>query len=80
MHCVMYVTCEPSIMCAAALLASVKICQVFFGYQNDWVGLCGLLLSLHQADILPSMNHKGFPIHGCIMKQETITVLLSFYD
>jgi len=46
-HCDLYVTCEPCIMCAAAL-ARVQIGRVFFGCQNDRFGGCGSLLSLHQ--------------------------------
>ena len=45
-HCHLYVTCEPCIMCAAAL-ATVKIGRVVFGCHNDRFGGCGSILNLH---------------------------------
>jgi tRNA-specific adenosine deaminase 2 len=48
-HCVLYVTCEPCIMCAAAL-ATVGIRRVVFGCKNDRFGGCGSLLHLHKSE------------------------------
>jgi tRNA-specific adenosine deaminase 2 len=48
-HCHLYVTCEPCIMCAAAL-ATVGIGRVIFGCRNDRFGGCGSLLHLHRKD------------------------------
>lgn len=45
-HCDLYVTCEPCIMCAAAL-ATVGIKRVVYGCRNDRFGGCGSILSLH---------------------------------
>lgn len=41
-----FVTCEPCIMCAAAL-REVKIKRVVFGCRNDRFGGCGSILSVH---------------------------------
>jgi len=48
-HCQLFVTCEPCIMCAAAL-AMVGIRRVVFGCKNDRFGGCGSLLCLHKAE------------------------------
>ena len=48
-HCDLFVTCEPCIMCAAAL-AMVGIRRVVFGCKNDRFGGCGSILHLHNND------------------------------
>lgn len=78
-HCDLYVTCEPCIMCAAAL-AMIGINQVFFGCKNDRFGGCGSLLHLHKSDALPSLNHHGFSMHGGVLEEEAIHLLRSFYN
>ncbi|KAL7537773.1 hypothetical protein ACHAXR_008060 [Thalassiosira sp. AJA248-18] len=78
-QCDLYVTCEPCIMCAAAL-SMIGINRVFFGCKNDRFGGCGSLLNLHNPDALPSMKHHGFEIHGGILEEEAIRLLRSFYD
>ncbi|KAK4493019.1 hypothetical protein RD792_000005, partial [Penstemon davidsonii] len=44
--CTLYVTCEPCIMCAAAL-SIIGIREVYYGCGNDKFGGCGSILSLH---------------------------------
>mmetsp|Transcript_22394 Transcript_22394/g.68963 ORF Transcript_22394/g.68963 Transcript_22394/m.68963 type:complete len:212 (+) Transcript_22394:111-746(+) len=44
----LYVTCEPCIMCAAALV-QVGVKKVHFGCRNDKFGGCGSILSLHEG-------------------------------
>jgi len=75
-QCTLYVTCEPCIMCAAAL-AQVGMGKVVFGCRNDKFGGCGSILHLHK-DCDP--NHKGYPIQSGILEQEAVTLLRSFYD
>mmetsp|Transcript_14627 Transcript_14627/g.29996 ORF Transcript_14627/g.29996 Transcript_14627/m.29996 type:complete len:280 (+) Transcript_14627:181-1020(+) len=77
--CDLYVTCEPCIMCAAAL-SMVGFSRVFFGCKNDRFGGCGSLLHLHKPEALPSAKHHGFPIYGGILEDEAISLLRSFYD
>mmetsp|Transcript_28570 Transcript_28570/g.60586 ORF Transcript_28570/g.60586 Transcript_28570/m.60586 type:complete len:260 (+) Transcript_28570:126-905(+) len=77
-HCDLYVTCEPCIMCAAAL-SMIGIGRVFFGCKNDRFGGCGSLMNLHRPDALPSTNHHGFIIHGGILEEEAVRLLRSFY-
>eukprot|EP00978_Attheya_sp_CCMP212_P006264 scaffold14188_cov50-Attheya_sp.AAC.3 len=79
-QCDLYVTCEPCIMCAAAL-ARVGIGRVFFGCRNDRFGGCGSLMHLHKPDTLPSLTHKGIPfMFSGILEKEAISLLRSFYD
>jgi len=77
--CDLYVTCEPCIMCAAAL-EKIKIGRVFFGCRNDRFGGCGSLMSLHKSDFLPSISHKGYPIFTGILEKEAVSLLRSFYE
>ena len=74
--CRLYVTCEPCIMCGAAL-SQVGIGKVYFGCRNDKFGGCGSILSLHK-DIHPS--HKGYPVVGGILEEEAVRLLRSFYE
>jgi tRNA(Arg) A34 adenosine deaminase TadA len=85
-HCHLYVTCEPCIMCAAAL-ATVGIGKVIFGCRNDRFGGCGSLLHLHQPEASSSEEEattcnrsKGYEIVSGVLEQEAITLLRSFYD
>ncbi|GKZ00666.1 hypothetical protein MPSEU_001018800 [Mayamaea pseudoterrestris] len=74
--CRLYVTCEPCIMCAAAL-SQVGIGKVIFGCRNEKFGGCGSILCLHE-DIHP--HHNGYPIVGGILEAEAIALLRSFYE
>lgn len=78
-RCDLYVTCEPCIMCAAAL-ARVGIGRVFYGCKNSRFGGNGSLLNLHHESIVPSKSHKGYPIVTGILEAEGIHLLRSFYE
>ncbi|GAX17891.1 tRNA-specific adenosine deaminase 2 [Fistulifera solaris] len=71
-QCHLYVTCEPCIMCAAAL-ARMKIGRVVFGCRNDKFGGCGSILHVHQED-------NGYPIVSGVLEHEAIALLRSFYS
>ncbi|KAL3780774.1 hypothetical protein HJC23_006712 [Cyclotella cryptica] len=79
LKCDLYVTCEPCIMCAAAL-SMIGIGRVFFGCRNDRFGGCGSILHLHNSDAIPSSKHNGFPVVGGILEAEAVALLRSFYD
>ncbi|KAH7571664.1 hypothetical protein JRO89_XS04G0113700 [Xanthoceras sorbifolium] len=59
--CCLYVTCEPCIMCAAAL-SILGIREVYYGCANDKFGGCGSILSLHSSTSMPHirLNISGF--------------------
>ncbi len=92
-HCCLYVTCEPCIMCAAAL-ATVGIRRVVYGCRNDRFGGCGSLLNLHQREgIGKGEDHdygdgdgdldsksQGYEIRTGVLESQAISLLRSFYD
>lgn len=47
-----FVTCEPCIMCAAAL-CDIEIKGVVFGCSNDRFGGCGSVLGVHSGRYVP---------------------------
>ncbi|MQM14822.1 hypothetical protein Taro_047756 [Colocasia esculenta] len=79
--CVLYVTCEPCIMCAAAL-SILGIKEVFYGCANDKFGGCGSILSLHEGESeQPSGCPRGrFRCRGGLMASEAVGLLRSFYE
>jgi len=85
--CTLYVTCEPCIMCAAAL-AQVGIGKVVFGCRNDKFGGNGSILNLHepQQDDHPPRRPPNqtdlhpYPIVSGVLEHEAVTLLRSFYN
>jgi tRNA-specific adenosine deaminase 2 len=69
-ECDLYVTCEPCIMCAAAL-KKLKVRKVFFGCHNDRFGGCGSVLSIHEG---------CYPIETGLMKEEAVELFQRFYS
>lgn len=82
-NCTLYVTCEPCIMCAAAL-SILGIKRVYYGCANDKFGGCGSILSLHSggSEITSSgdQSSKGFECQGGIMASEAVSLLQAFYE
>ncbi|KAJ3682985.1 hypothetical protein LUZ60_013212 [Juncus effusus] len=83
--CDLYVTCEPCIMCAAAL-SILGIREVFFGCANDKFGGCGSILSLHKNNSENSSSSsevsqaKGFKCTGGFMSEQAVSLLRTFYE
>ncbi|KAK6126606.1 hypothetical protein DH2020_039652 [Rehmannia glutinosa] len=81
--CTLYVTCEPCIMCAAAL-SIIGIKEVYYGCGNDKFGGCGSILSLHTSSSRKltsgGTSRKEFKCTGGIMATEAINLLRSFYE
>lgn len=82
-QCHLYVTCEPCIMCSAAL-ATVGIGRVVFGCRNDRFGGCGSILALHNSrcdgNATKVPYHSPYPIVEGVLKEEAIHLLRCFYD
>jgi tRNA(Arg) A34 adenosine deaminase TadA len=75
-QCHLFVTCEPCIMCAAAL-AQIGFARVIFGCRNDRFGGCGSILNLHKMKL---DVQTPYPIVPGVLEQEAVTLLRSFYD
>ncbi|KAE8653789.1 Cytidine/deoxycytidylate deaminase family protein isoform 2 [Hibiscus syriacus] len=83
-QCVLYVTCEPCIMCAAAL-SFLGIKEVYYGCANEKFGGCGSILSLHSSFSEPFISdeipqRKGFKCTGGLMASEAVSLFRSFYE
>ncbi|KFK27156.1 hypothetical protein AALP_AA8G342800 [Arabis alpina] len=85
--CVLYVTCEPCIMCASAL-SFLAMKEVYYGCANDKFGGCGSILSLHLGNSQPSdlvtsdeyQRGKGYKCIGGIMAEEAVSLFKCFYE
>ncbi|XP_073062706.1 tRNA-specific adenosine deaminase TAD2 isoform X1 [Primulina eburnea] len=83
-QCTLYVTCEPCIMCAAAL-SIIGIKEVYYGCANEKFGGCGSIMSLHKYSSGEYTSDEGskrkeFKCTGGIMALEAINLLRSFYE
>jgi tRNA-specific adenosine deaminase 2 len=75
-NCTLYVTCEPCIMCAAAI-SKVGIKRVCFGCHNDRFGGNGSILSIHNnAELADSL----YEVVTGLLKDETVEVFQRFYE
>eukprot|EP00877_Chromochloris_zofingiensis_P012704 jgi/Chrzof1/7688/Cz02g33010.t1 len=87
-RCQLYVTCEPCIMCAAAL-SLIGIGEVVYGCGNDKFGGCGSILSVHESGCGTCSGHhhrtsqqpagQGYPVQGGLFAEEAIKLLQDFY-
>jgi tRNA(Arg) A34 adenosine deaminase TadA len=73
--CTVYVTCEPCIMCAAAL-SSLRVSRVVYGCANDKFGGCGSILLLHDQATLPQTHGPSLTktAHGSSISGTTTAV------
>jgi tRNA(adenine34) deaminase len=71
----LYVTLEPCVMCAGALV-NARIGRVVFGARDPKAGACG---SLYQVGMDPRLNHR-FEVVGGVLEDECASVLRDFFS
>ena len=75
-ECVLYVTVEPCIMCAAAL-RQMHVAKVVYGCRNERFGGCGSILAVHE-DQLTQLGPR-FQCVGGVMSERAVSILKEFY-
>jgi len=70
----LYVTLEPCVMCAGALV-NARISRVVFGARDPKAGACG---SLYQVGMDPRLNHS-FEVMGGVLEEECAALLRDFF-
>lgn len=73
--CDLYVTCEPCIMCAAAL-AKIGVRHVYYGCSNDRFGGNGSILSVQKS----SRDTEFYGTTSDVLKDEAIEIFQRFYE
>ena len=75
----LYVTIEPCIMCAEALLIA-KVRRVVYGAPNDKFGGCGSVLAVNDPQTFPKdTERRGFPCLSGLGSSEAVELLRQFY-
>ena len=70
----LYVTLEPCLMCAGAIV-NARIARVVFGAPDPKAGACG---SLYQVGLDPRLNHR-FEVVGGVLGAESAALLQEFF-
>lgn len=70
----LYVTLEPCLMCAGALVNS-RIDRVVFGARDERAGACG---SLYSVGLDTRLNHR-FTVEGGVLEAECALLLSEFF-
>lgn len=73
-ECELYVTLEPCVMCAGAIVYS-RIKRVVFGAYDKRFGACGSALNIAQND---KLNHRA-EIVGGVLERECLSPIQSFF-
>jgi len=71
---VLYVTLEPCLMCAGALV-NARVARVVFGARDAKAGACG---SLYQVGVDARLNHT-FEVTGGVLEEECVALLQEFF-
>ena len=70
----LYVTLEPCLMCAGAIV-NARIPRVVFGAKDPKAGACG---SLYQVGLDARLNHR-FEVEGGVLEKECAAILQRFF-
>lgn len=76
-ECDVFVTCEPCIMCAAAL-SKLGVRRVHFGLHNDRFGGFGSRMTLQNPTMIPNLLHSPIITHKT--EGKAIKLLKIFYS
>ena len=71
----LYVTLEPCLMCAGALV-NARVDRVVFGAPDPKAGACG---SLYQVGLDSRLNHR-FEVEGGVLEAECADLLREFFQ
>lgn len=74
--CTLYVSCEPCIMCAAAI-AKVGIKRVCFGCHNDRFGGNGSILAIHNSK---DLSTHSYDVVSGVLQDRAIELFQRFYE
>lgn len=72
--CTIYVTKEPCVMCAGALV-NARIKTLVYGAKDEKAGACGSLFNLVQS---PRLNHR-LDIIGGVLAEDCTAILRDFF-
>jgi tRNA(adenine34) deaminase len=70
----LYVTLEPCLMCAGAIV-NARIPRVVYGAKDPRAGACG---SLYQVGLDARLNHR-FEVEGGVLEKECAAILQRFF-
>ncbi|VVE48357.1 tRNA-specific adenosine deaminase [Pandoraea aquatica] len=74
-ECELYVTLEPCVMCAGAIMHA-RIKRVVFGASDPKTGACGSVVDLFAE---PRLNHHADVVGG-VMRDECVGILQTFFS
>lgn len=72
--CDLYVTLEPCVMCAGAIMHA-RIRQVVFGASDPKTGVCGSAIDLFAQ---PHLNHHA-TVRGGLLAEDAVLLLQDFF-
>ena len=73
--CKLYVTLEPCVMCAGAIV-NARIDEVVFGAYDKRFGCCGSVMNLTDCE---KFNHRVV-VRGGVLEEECSTMLSAFFQ
>ena len=76
-ECVLYVTCEPCVMCASALLL-FGIDKIVYGCSNSKFGGCGSVMTVIPSTPYSEEKPNTYCMKG-FMEEESIAILRKFF-